>query len=142
MSSDEFVDETEAQENIESFLSEHGSEGLFVLYFRQFIYRSVLKEIKSDSTETTASSEQLYLDSGGDEILADKRDQMLERSEVWAVDLVEDMKSDSELRPVIESGDPEELDNDAVFEAMKRRLDSKLDEWSNQFEAILEEESA
>lgn len=55
MSDDQFIDEEEAEQNVQEFIDEHGTEGLFVVYFRQFIFRFVMQELKSEDEEVEES---------------------------------------------------------------------------------------
>lgn len=139
MTEDPFIDEEEAEQNINEFLEEHGTEGLFVVYFRQFIFSFVMQELKSEDEEVTDVGTQLHLSIDGDEILKDQRDQMLERCEYWARDLVDYLKEDEIVSEVIESGDLERLDDEEVEERVEEALETKFDEWQNQLESLLEE---
>mgnify|MGYP000079582771 CR=1 FL=1 len=140
MSEDQFIDEDQAEQNVQDFIEEHGTEGVFVVYFRQFIYRFIMQELKSEDEEVDDIGTQLHLDvTEGDEILKVKREQMLERCEDWARDLVDDLKSDDLVGEVIESGDLERLDDEDVEDRVEEAMDEKFEEWENQLEEFLEE---
>lgn len=139
MSEDPFVDEEEAEQNIKEFLEQHGTEGLFVVYFRQFIYSFIMQELKSNDKETGDIGTQLHLSTDGDELLRDQREQMLERCEHWARDLVDHLKTDEVVSEVIESGDLGRLDDKEVEERVEKAMDEKFGEWQNHLEAFLEE---
>ncbi|WP_164471690.1 hypothetical protein [Halosimplex salinum] len=140
MSEDEFIDDEQAEQNVQEFIEEHGTEGVFVVYFRQFIFRFIMQELKSEDEEVEDIGTQLHLDvSEGDEVLKVKREQMLERCEVWARDLVDDLKDDEVVGEVIESGDFERLDDEDVEERVENAMDEKFEEWENQLEEFLEE---
>ena len=138
MSDDPFVDEEEAEKNMQEFIEEHGTEGLFVVYFRQFIFRFVMQELKSSDDEVPDIGTQLHLDFDGDEVLKEKREQILERCEHWARDLVDDLKEDEVVGDVIDSGDLERLDDQEVEERVEETLDEKFEEWQSQLETFLE----
>lgn len=140
MSEDQFVDEDQVEQNVEEFIEEHGTEGVFVVYFRQFIYRFIMQELKSEDEEVDDVGTQLHLDvTEGDEVLKVKREQMLERCEDWARDLVDDLKDDEVVGEVIESGDFDRLDEEEVEERVEEAMDEKFEEWENQLEEFLEE---
>lgn len=140
MSEDDFVDEERAEQNVQEFIEEHGTEGVFVVYFRQFIYRFIMQELKSEDEEVDDIGTQLHLDvTEGDEVLKVKREQMLERCEDWARDLVDDLKDDEVVGDVIESGDLDRLDDKDVEDRVEEALDEKFEEWENQLEEFLEE---
>jgi len=140
MSEDPFVDEEQAEQNVQEFIEEHGTEGLFVVYFRQFIFRFIMQELKSMDKGVDDIGTQLHLDvTEGDEILKVKREQMLERCEDWARDLVDDLKDDEVVGEVIESGDLERLDDENVEDRVEEAMDEKFEEWENQLEEFLEE---
>jgi hypothetical protein len=140
MSEDPFVDEEQAEQNVQEFIEEHGTEGLFVVYFRQFIFRFIMQELKSEDKGVDDIGTQLHLDvTEGDEILKVKREQMLERCEDWARDLVDDLKDDDVVGEVIESGDLERLDDENVEDRIEEAMDEKFEEWENQLEEFLEE---
>jgi len=140
MSEDQFVDEDQAEQNVQEFIDEHGTEGVFVVYFRQFIFRFIMQELKSEDEEVDDIGTQLHLDvTDGDEVLKVKREQMLERCEDWARDLVDDLKDDDVVGEVIESGNFERLDDEVVEERVEEAMDEKFEEWENQLEDFLEE---
>ncbi|MFD1562251.1 hypothetical protein ACFR99_01530 [Haloarchaeobius amylolyticus] len=139
MSEDAFIDEEEAEQNLEQFLEEHGNEGLFVVYFRQFIFSFIMQELKSSDEEVNDIGTQLHFDAEGDELLKDNREQMLERCEHWAQDLVDHLKKDEVVAEVIESGDLGRLEDENVEERVEQALDTKFNEWSGQLETFLEE---
>jgi len=140
MSEDQFIDEEQAEENVQDFIEEYGTEGVFVVYFRQFIYRFIMQELKSEDEEVDDIGTQLHLDvTEGDEVLKVKREQMLERCEDWARDLVDDLKDDEVVGEVIESGDFERLDDEDVEDRVEEAMDAKFEEWENQLEEFLEE---
>jgi len=140
MSEDEFIDEERAEQNVQDFIEEHGTEGVFVVYFRQFIYRFIMQELKSEDEEVDDIGTQLHLDvTEGDEVLKVKREQMLERCEDWARDLVDDLKEDEVVGEVIESGNFERLDDQVVEDRVEEAMDEKFEEWENQLEEFLEE---
>lgn len=140
MSENPFVDEEQAEQNVQEFINEHGTEGLFVVYFRQFIFRFIMQELKSEDEEVDDVGTQLYLDvDDGDQVLKVKREQMLERCEDWARDLVDYLKDDNVVGEVIESGDLERFDNEDVEERVEEALDAKFGKWENQLEESLEE---
>ncbi len=140
MSEDEFIDEERAEQNAQDFIEEHGTEGVFVVYFRQFIYRFIMQELKSEDEEVDDIGTQLHLDvTEGDEVLKVKREQMLERCEDWARNLVDDLKEDEVVGEVIESGNFERLDDQDVEDRVEEAMDEKFEEWENQLEEFLEE---
>lgn len=140
MSDDEFIDEDQVEQNIQDFIEEHGTEGVFIVYFRQFIFRFIMQELKSEDAEVDDIGTQLHLDvTEGDDVLKVKREQMLERCEDWARDLVDDLKDDEVVGEVIESGDFERLDDEDVEERVEQAMDDKFEEWENQLEEFLEE---
>ncbi|WP_436935741.1 hypothetical protein [Halovenus marina] len=140
MSEDGFLNEDKAEQNVQDFIEEHGTEGVFVVYFRQFIFRFIMQELKSEDEEVDDIGTQLHLDvTEGDEVLKMKREQMLQRCEDWARDLVDDLKEDEVVAEVIESGDVERLDDEDVEECVEEAIDGKFEEWENQLEKFLEE---
>jgi len=140
MSEDPFVDEEQVEKNVQEFIEEHGTEGLFVVYFRQFIFRFIMQELKSEDEDVEDMGTQLHLDvDEGDQVLKVKRDQMKERCEEWARDLVDDLKDDETVGDVIESGDLERLDDRDVEKRVEDAMDEKFEEWENQLEEFLEE---
>lgn len=140
MSDDQFIDEDQAEQNVQDFIEKHGTEGVFVVYFRQFIYRFIMQELKSEDKEVDDVGTQLHLDvSEGDEVLKMKREQMLERCEDWARDLVDNLKDDEVVGEIINSGDFERLDDKAVEKRVEEAMDEKFEEWENQLEKFLEE---
>ncbi|UWG50148.1 hypothetical protein AArcCO_0830 [Halalkaliarchaeum sp. AArc-CO] len=138
MSDDPFVDEEEAEQNIEEFIEEHGTEGLFVVYFRQFIFSFIMQELKSSDEEVEDIGTQLHLDPDGDQPLKNQREQMLERCEHWARDLVDHLKEDEVVSEVIESGDLSRLEDEDVEERVEQAIDEKFGEWKNLLEDFLE----
>lgn len=138
MSDEPFIDEEEAERNIQEFIEEHGTEGLFVVYFRQFIFNFIMQELKSSSEEVEDVGTQLHLDLEGDEVLKDQREQMLERCEHWARDLVDYLKTDEELSDIIESGNLERLEEEKIERKVENALDEKFSEWEDQLETVLE----
>lgn len=140
MSEDPFIGEEEAEQNIQEFIYEHGTEGLFVVYFRQFIFRFIMQELKSEDEEVDDIGTQLHLDiDDGDQALKVKREQMLKRCEDWARDLVDHLKNDEVVGQVIESGDLERLDDEDIEERVVEALDAKFEEWESQLGEFLEE---
>ena len=140
MSEDQFIDEEQAEQNVQDFVEEHGTEGVFVVYFRQFIYRFIMQELKSEDEKVDDIGTQLHLDvTEGDEVLKVKREQMLERCEDWARDLVDDLKDDEVVGEVIKSGDFERLDDEDVEDRVEEAMDEKFEQWENQLEEFLEE---
>lgn len=140
MSEDLFLDEKQAEQNVQEFIDDHGTEGLFVVYFRQFIFRFIMQELKSEDEEVDDVGAQLHLDvNDGDQVLKVKREQMLERCEDWARDLVKQLKDGEFLGEVIESGDLERLDDEDVEERVQEAMDAKFEDWENQLEEFLEE---
>lgn len=140
MSDDPFVDEDQVEQNVQEFLEEHGTEGLFVVYFRQFIFRFIMQELKSEDKETDDMGTQLHLDiDEGDQVLKVKREQMRERCEDWARDLVDDLKDDEVVGEVIESGNLERLGDRDVEKRVEEAMDEKFEEWENLLEDSLEE---
>lgn len=140
MSDDPFVDEDQVEQNVQEFLEEHGTEGLFVVYFRQFILRFIMQELKSEDKEIDDMGTQLHLDvDEGDQVLKVKREQMRERCEDWARDLVEDLKDDEVVGEVIESGNLERLGDRDVEKRVEDAMDEKFEEWENLLEDSLEE---
>ncbi|WP_135536144.1 hypothetical protein [Halostella pelagica] len=139
MSDDPFVDENQAQQKVNEFIEQHGTEGLFVLYFRQFIYRFIKQELKSADEEVEDIGTQLHLDQDGDDILKNRREEMKEQCEYWARDLVDHLKKDEVVSEVIESGDLGRLEEEKVEERVKKGLDEKFDEWEEQLEEFLED---
>lgn len=140
MSDDQFTDEDQAEQNVQDFIEKHGTKGVFVVYFRQFIYRFIMQELKSEDEEVDDVGTQLHLDvSEGDEVLKMKREQMLERCEDWARDLVDNLKDDEVVGEIINSGDFERLDDKAVEKRVEEAMDEKFEEWENQLEKFLEE---
>jgi uncharacterized membrane-anchored protein YjiN (DUF445 family) len=139
MSEDRFIDEDQAEQNVQEFIEEYGTEGVFVVYFRQFIYRFIMQELKSEDEEVYDVGTQLYLDvSEGDKVLKVKREQMRERCEDWARDLVDYLKHDKVVGEVIESGEFKRLDDEVVEERVEEAIDEKFEEWENQLEEFLE----
>ena len=139
MSDDGFVDEDEAEQNMQAFIEEHGTEGLFVVYFREFILNFVMQELKSNDEEVSDVGTQLHLDAEGDDVLKGNREQMKERCEHWARDLVDHLKTDDVVAEVIEKGDMERLDDEDVEQRVETALDEKFTEWETQLESFLEE---
>lgn len=139
MSEDQFVDENEAQQNINEFIEEHGTEGLFVLYFRQFLFRFIMGELKSMDDEVSDIGTQLHLSADGDDILKEKREEMRERCEYWARDLVDHLKGDEVVSEVIEAGDLERLEDEEIENRVEEAIDERFGEWQNQLEDLLEE---
>ncbi|MFC7213049.1 hypothetical protein ACFQO4_03000 [Saliphagus sp. GCM10025334] len=139
MSDDQFIDEEEAEQNIQEFIEEHGNEGLFVVYFRQFIFSFIMQELKSSDDEIDDIGTQLHLSTDGDQLLKDQREQMLERCEHWAQDLVDHLKEDDVVSEVIESGDISRLEHDDVEERVHQAIHNKFGEWETLLETILEE---
>jgi len=140
MSEDPFVDQEQAEQNVQEFIEEHGTKGLFIVYFRQFIFRFIMQELKSEDEEVEDMGTQLHLDvDEGDQVLKVKREQMKERCEEWARDLVDDLKGDEVVGEVIESGDLERLDDENVEDRVEEAMDEKFEEWENQLEEFLEE---
>ncbi|ELZ80168.1 hypothetical protein C454_11171 [Haloferax gibbonsii ATCC 33959] len=139
MTENPFVDSEEAEENIQEFIEQHGTEGLFVLYFRQFLFRFIMQELKSDDDEVSDIGTQLHLSTNGDQLLKNQREAMLERCEYWARDLVEYLKSDDVVSEVIESGDLQRLEDEDVEERVEEAIDDKFGEWETQLEEFLEE---
>lgn len=126
------ITEEELEENIDEFLEVHGPEGLFVLYYRDYIYRFIMQELKSADEEVSDSTMQLFFDSDGDDQLQTQREEMLERCEHWARDLVEDLKSDELLHDVIASGNLARLDDDDVENRVEQHLHNKMEEWQDE----------
>lgn len=139
MSDDGFVDAEEAEQNMQAFIEEHGTEGLFVVYFREFIFNFVMQELKSEDEEVSDIGTQLHLDVDGDDVLKGNREQMKERCEHWARDLVGHLKSDEVVSEVIETGNMERLDDEDVEQRVEAALDEKFSEWETQLESFLEE---
>jgi len=140
MSEDGFIDVDQVEQNVQDFIEEHGTEGVFVVYFRQFIFRFIMQELKSEDEEIDDIGTQLHLDvTEGDEVLQVKREQMLERCEDWARDLVDDLKDDEVVGEVIEFGDFNRLDDEDVEERVEEAIDEKFGDWANQLEEFLEE---
>jgi hypothetical protein len=139
MSDDQFIGEEQSEQNVEEFIEQHETEGLFVVYFRQFIFRFIMQELKSEDEEVEDIGTQLHLDVGGDDVLKVKREQMLERCEEWARDLVDDLKEDEVVGEVIDAGDLERLDDEKVEDRVEDLLDTKFEEWEDQLEEFLEE---
>lgn len=139
MSDQPFPDKESFQENIQEFIEEHGTEGLFVVYFRQFIYRFIMQELKSSDDEVSDIGTQLHFDVEGDELLREDREQIRERCEYWARDLVDHLKDDEVVAEVIEFGDFQRLEDDDVEDRVEKAIDEKFGEWENQLEDLLEE---
>lgn len=125
------LSEEEMEKNINEFLETHGSEGLFVLYYRDYIYRFIMQELKSADDTVNDSTMQLFFDPDGDEQLQTQREEMLDRCEYWARDLVKELKSDEMLNDIIESGNFSRLEDDDVEKRVERRLHEKMEEWKN-----------
>ena len=99
-----------------------------------------MQELKSEDEEVEDMGTQLHLDvDEGDQVLKVKRDQMKERCEEWARDLVDDLKDDETVGDVIESGNLERLDDRDVEKRIEDAMDEKFEEWENQLEEFLEE---
>lgn len=127
----------EQQENIREFIETHGSEGFFVLYFRQLFYRYVKQELKSSADEIDGVGQQLYFDEEGDELLRTYREELLEQCEKRARELVDDLATDSELGRVIADGNIEEFDE--FEEQFREAVHSKFEDWEEQGIELVEE---
>lgn len=140
MSDGDIINKDQVEQNVQEFIQKHGTEGVFVVYFRQFIYRFVMLELKSEDEEVDDIGTQLHLDvTDGDEVLKTKREQMLKRCEDWARDLVGELKEDKIVGEVIESGNFERLDDEGVEERVEEAIDEKFGQWENQLEEHLRE---
>ena len=126
------ISDEELQDNINEFLEIHGSEGLFVLYYRDYIYRFIMQELKSADDKVGDSTMQLFFNPDGDEQLQTQREEMIDRCEYWARDLVDDLKTDKVLHDIIESGDLTRLEDDDVEERVNQRLHDKMEEWQDE----------
>lgn len=136
--SDDPEDLPDAESNIQEFLQVHGTEGLFVLYFRQFIYRFVFQELKSPSEDVEGASRILFSKPGGDEV-EPNHEELLDQCEVWARELVDSLENDSVLRDIIENGDVERLQDEAVEDRVRNVMHQRFEEWADQSEELLKE---
>lgn len=127
----------EQQKNIREFIETHGSEGFFVLYFRQLFYRYVKQELKSSADEIDGVGQQLYFDEEGDELLRTYREELLEQCEKRARELVDNLATDSELGRVIADGNIEEFDE--FEEQFREAVHSKFEDWEEQGIELVEE---
>lgn len=126
----------EQQANLEEFVGAHGTEGVFVLYFRQLFYRFVKQELKSATDGIDGAGEQLYFTSDGDEVLEQHRQELLEQCEIRAWDLVDTLKSDPNLGVVIEQGEIDRLDH--LDDTFTQRVHERFEDWKEEGIEILE----
>lgn len=130
----------EQRENVREFIEEHGSEGFFVLYFRQLFYRFVKQELKSATDDIESVGEQLYFSDSGDTLLEQYREQLLATCEERARELVTELKNDDDLGNVIRSGDLDAFaEHDDAFRAAVHR---QFQAWQDEGIALLEESEA
>jgi len=125
------VDDIEA--NTSEFLETHGLEGFLTLYYRQLFYRFVKQELQSAATVGDEKIEdvtiQMYHDVDGDDVLQDKRTEMKQRCEEWAIDLVDSLKDDPVVGDVIESSDITQLADEEVGKRIMEQFHEAIEDW-------------
>lgn len=117
---------------IQEFIEAHGIEGFLILYYRQLLFRFVKQELESDDEEVEGVGTQMHVDPRGDDAVRGKREQMKRRCEEWARELVNDLKDDDELRNIIESDDPDRLDDEVVKQRLMERFDETIQDWKDE----------
>ncbi|AKH97507.1 hypothetical protein [Halanaeroarchaeum sulfurireducens] len=124
------------EENIRSFLDEHGQEGLYVLIFRNLIYRFVIQELKSPPESDDGDFVSIFRQ-GDPETIQSLKNDIRERSEHWARDLVSGLKDDGELDGLfeLEGGQDLEVDSDRFQHA----IHEKFIEWHEDSDDIVQE---
>lgn len=129
---------TEAEKNLREFIEVHGTEGLFILYFKRFIYRFVLNELKSPSEDVQGVSRILFSKPGTDQVNPN-HEELLEQCEVWARDLVDSLENDPLLSTIIEDGDIERLQDEKVEDRVENVMHQRFEEWAEQSDELLKE---
>lgn len=117
---------------IQEFIEAHGIEGFLILYYRQLLFRFVKRELESDDEEVGDVGTQMHVDPRGDDAVRGKREQMKRRCEKWARELVDELKDDDQIRAIIESDNPDRLEDEAVKQRLMERFDEAVQDWKDE----------
>lgn len=127
------MNESDVEENIAEFLDEHGVEGLYAAYFKEFIYHFILQELKSSGEAGPSISPVHAADS--ETVRQIKRD-IRERSEYWAWQLVEELGSTKDPQIDFKSEEIEDLPDADEFQSI---VHSTFDDWNSQKDELVQE---
>lgn len=118
------------QSNIDAFIEEHGLEGFFQIYLREYLFEMLMTEVKAATDEIESDSAvQLYFGQSGYEDLEAFENQLRDECADRAVEMVQEIKTSDELRPLFENGDVELLETRDAEEIIKGHMHDIIEEW-------------
>ena len=124
----------EIQNNIDEFVEEHGVEGFFRLYLREYLFELLNEEINAASGDVESDSAlQLHFSQNvtTDKELEEFEDQLREQCATRADELVERIKDSEELRPLFEEAEVELLQREDVEDMIENSMHDIIEEWED-----------
>lgn len=120
----------EIQTNIDAFIEEHGVEGFFQIYLREYLFEMLMAEIKAATDELESDSAvQLYFGQSEYDDLEEFEDQLQDECADRAGEMVQEIKNSDELRPFFEDADVELLETREAEEIVKGHMHDIIEEW-------------
>jgi urease gamma subunit len=124
----------EIQNNIDEFVEEHGVEGFFRLYLREYLFELLNEEINAASGDVESDSAlQLHFSQNvtTDKELEEFEEQLREQCATRADELVERIKDSEELRPLFEEAEVELLQREDVEDMIENSMHDIIEEWED-----------
>lgn len=123
----------EIQNNIDAFIEEHGVEGFFQLYLREYLFEMLMAEIKAATDELDADSAvQLYFSDSEYDDLEAFEDQLRDECADRAAEMVEEIKDSDELRPLFEDGNVALLETTEAEEIVTDHMHEIIEDWGDE----------
>ena len=127
--------ESEIQNNIDEFMEEHGVEGFFRIYFREYLFELLYAEVNAATGNPESDSGiQLHF---SNQITSDKELQQFEeqlRSQCAsrADRLVNRIKANEELQPLFKNGNVELLHQKKTEEMVTAAMHEIIQDWEGE----------
>lgn len=128
------LNEDRIQNNIDEFVEQHGVEGFFRLYFREYLFELLYGEVNAATGDKDADSGiQLHFSDEltTDEELRDFEEQLRNQCATRANHLVNRIQEHEEIRPLFEEGDVELLQEDEVEDMVTESMHDIIQEWED-----------
>lgn len=129
------MNDTEIQNNIDEFVDEHGVEGFFRVYLREYLFQLLNEEIQAATNDPKSDSAiQLHFSQNveTDQELEEFEDQLRDQCAVRADELVAKIQDKPELEPIFEDTNVELLERDDVEEMIRNSMHDIIEEWEDE----------
>jgi hypothetical protein len=129
------LNDTKIQNNIDEFVETYGVEGFFRVYFREYLFQLLNKEIEAATNDPESDSAlQLHFSQNvnTDQELEEFEEQLRDQCASRANELVEKIQDQPELAPIFENANVELLEHEDVEEMIRDTMHEMIEAWEDE----------